>query len=195
MSYGQIYAQGTNQPEFVHFQVFDANYKADVEAGKMGEGNQKNGPFPGFGMAFIDDYIANGEVMSADTLDDLANQTEVPADAFKATVARYNELCDMGQDVDFGKQAARLTHIVDAPFYAIRRQPRLLCALGGLVINENMQVIDTDGNIIENLYACGNNSGNWFGGLEHPMVIPGMSLGRAAVTGHLVGLSTLGEKY
>lgn len=195
MSYGQIYAQGMNQPEAIHFQVFDANYKADVQAGKMGEGNQKNGPFPGFGMEFIDDFIANGEVLSADTLDELAEKMGVPADTFKATVARYNELVDAGKDTDFGKQAARLTAIKEAPFYAICRQPRLLCALGGLIINENMEVLDDDGAIIENLYACGNNSGGWFGGLEHPMVIPGMSLGRAVVTGHLAGLSALGETY
>lgn len=195
MSYGQIYAQAMNQPEFIHFQVFDANYKADVQAGKMGEGNQKNGPFPGFGMEFIDDYIASGDVLSADTLDELAGKMGVPAEAFAATVARYNELVDAGKDTDFGKQPARLTAVKEAPFYAICRQPRLLCALGGLIINDHMEVLDDEGAVIENLYACGNNSGNWFGGLEHPMVIPGMSLGRAAVTGHLAGLSALGEDY
>lgn len=195
MSYGQIYAQGMNQPEFIHFQVFDANYKADVQAGKMGEGNQKNGPFPGFGMEFIDEYIESGEVLSAGTLDELAEKMGVPADAFKATVARYNELAEMGRDVDFGKQAARLTFVKDAPFYAICRQPRLLCALGGLVINDRMEVLDEAQAPIPNLYACGNNSGDWFGGLEHPMVIPGMSLGRAVVTGHLAALSALGEEY
>ena len=195
MSYGQIYAQGMNQPQFIHFQVFDANYKADVQAGKMGQGNQKNGPFPGFGMEFIDEYIENGEVLSADTLEGLAEKMGVSADAFKATVERYNELNDLGEDLDFGKQAARLTYIKDAPFYAICRQPRLLCALGGLVINDHMEVLDEQHRPIPNLYACGNNSGDWFGGLEHPMVSPGMSLGRAVVTGHLAALSALGESY
>ena len=161
----------------------------------MGQGNQKNGPFPGFGMEFIDEYIENGEVLSADTLDELAEKMGVPADAFKATVERYNELNDLGEDLDFGKQAARLTYIKDAPFYAICRQPRLLCALGGLVINDRMEVLDEQRKPIPNLYACGNNSGDWFGGLEHPMVIPGMSLGRAVVTGHLAALSALGESY
>lgn len=31
--------------------------------------------------------------------------------------------------------------------------------------------------------------------LEHPMAIPGMSLGRAAVTGHLAARTALGETY
>ena len=184
-----------NQPDFIHFQVFDANYVADVQAGKMDEGNQKNGPFPGFGMEFIDEYIENGEVLSANTLEELAEKMGVPAETFKATVARYNELVDKGQDVDFGKQAARLTYVKDAPFYAICRQPRLLCALGGLAVNDRMEVLDEVQAPIPHLYACGNNSGEWFGGLEHPMVIPGMSLGRAVVTGHLAALSALGKDY
>ncbi|MDR2197192.1 MAG: FAD-dependent oxidoreductase [Coriobacteriales bacterium] len=194
-SYGQIYAQAMNQPEFMHYQVFDDNFAADVEAGKMGEGNNKNGPFPGFGMAFIQPQIEEGLVLSADTIEDLAAQMNVPADALVATVARYNELVELGVDEDFGKQAARLTAIVKAPFHAILRKPSLLCSLGGLVINENMEVLDDSGAVIPGLWAAGNNSGNWFGGLEHPMVIPGMSLGRAAVTGYLAGLSAAGVTY
>ena len=134
-------------------------------------------------------------MLSANTLEELAEKMGVPAETFKATVARYNELVDKGQDVDFGKQAARLTYVKDAPFYAICRQPRLLCALGGLVVNDRMEVLDEVQAPIPHLYACGNNSGEWFGGLEHPMVIPGMSLGRAVVTGHLAALSALGKDY
>ncbi|MDR2348749.1 MAG: FAD-dependent oxidoreductase [Bifidobacteriaceae bacterium] len=195
MSYGQIYAQAMNQPEFLHYQVFDDRFAADVAAGKMGEGNNKNGPFPGFGMEFIQPQIEEGLVLSADTIEDLAAQMEVPAEALVATVARYNELVDKGVDEDFGKQAARLTAITEAPYHAILRQPSLLCALGGLSINEHMEVLDPAGAAIPGLWAAGNNSGEWFGGLEHPMVIPGMSLGRAAVTGYLAGLSAAGVEY
>jgi fumarate reductase flavoprotein subunit len=195
MSYGQIYAQAMNQPEFLHYQVFDANFAADVEAGRMGEGNNKNGPFPGFGMAFIQPQIEEGLVLQGQTIAELAELMDVPTEALEKTVARYNELYDQGADLDFGKQAARLTAIKQAPFYAVLRQPSLLCALGGLVINENMEVLDDNGEVIKQLWAAGNNSGNWFGGLEHPMVIPGMSLGRAAVTGYLAGLAAAGVTF
>ncbi|MDR2454468.1 MAG: FAD-dependent oxidoreductase [Bifidobacteriaceae bacterium] len=194
-SYGQLYAQDMMQPDLIHYQVFDGNYAEDVLAGKMGQGNQKNGPFPGFGMAYIDDAIAKGYVYQGETIEELAAAMEVPAEALQATVARYNELVDLGQDLDFGKQADRLTAIVKPPFYAILRQACLLCALGGLVINDKMEVIDKQRNVIPGLYAAGNNSGNWFGGLEHPMVIPGMSLGRAVVTGYLAGLSATGQEF
>jgi fumarate reductase flavoprotein subunit len=194
-SYGQLYAQDMMQPDLIHYQVFDGNYVEDVLAGKMGQGNQKNGPFPGFGMAYIDDAIAKGYVYQGETVEELAAAMGVPADTLKATVGRYNELVDLGKDLDFGKQPTRLTAIVKPPFYAILRQACLLCALGGLVINDRMEVIDKERNVIPGLYACGNNSGNWFGGLEHPMIIPGMSLGRAVVTGYLAGLSATGQEF
>ena len=38
-------------------------------------------------MEFIDEYIENGEVLSADTLEGLAEKMGVSADAFKATVS------------------------------------------------------------------------------------------------------------
>jgi fumarate reductase flavoprotein subunit len=198
ISYGQIYAQAMNQPEFIHFQVFDDDYLDQVYAGRMGEGNQKTGlggGFAGYGMAFIQDAIDSGEIPSADTIEELAAKIEVPPETLAATVARYNEIFDLGVDEDFGKQAARITAIRKPPYYAIMRKPRLLCSLGGLVINDNMEVLDEAGEVIPGLWASGNNSGNWFGGLEHPMVMPGMSLARAAVTGYLAGLSAAGKTY
>ncbi len=191
-SYGQLYAQDMNQPGLVHWQVFDSKYKQEVEAGMMGQGNQKNGPFPGFGMAYIDDAIEKGYVLKADSIEELAELMEVPAENLTSTVERYNKMYDQGKDEDFAKQVGRLTSIREAPYYAILRQATLLCALGGLVINKDMEVIDMDHNPIPGLYACGNNSGNWFGGLEHPMVIPGMSLGRATTTGYLAGMAATG---
>lgn len=45
------------------------------------------------------DFIAYGE-----TLDELAEAMKVDAKTFKDTVDRYNELCEQGEDVDFGKR-------------------------------------------------------------------------------------------
>ena len=143
-------------------------------------------------MAYIDDAIEKGYVLKADSIEELAELMEVPAENLTSTVERYNKMYDQGKDEDFAKQVGRLTSIREAPYYAILRQATLLCALGGLVINKDMEVIDMDHNPIPGLYACGNNSGNWFGGLEHPMVIPGMSLGRATTTGYLAGMAATG---
>ena len=103
-----------------------------------------------------------------------------------------NELYDMGKDVDFGKKAEYLTPIRKAPFYAVARQAGVLCTLNGLLTDVDMRVIDADRNVIPGLYAVGNCQGGWFGGLEHQMMVPGMSLGRAATTGRVAAKRACG---
>lgn len=164
-----------------------------TDAPNIGQGMMKTEPV-GLTKDGIDACIKSGVIPTADTLEDLAGKMGVPADALVATVNRYNELAKGGKDLDYSKQAARLKPVEKAPFYAIKRRPGVLATLGGLTINENMQVLDTDGKVIPGLYAAGNNSGSYFGGLEHPMRIPGMSLGRASVTGRMAGIHAAAEQ-
>ena len=111
----------------------------------------------------------------------------VPADALTATVERYNELCDYDgkYEPDFGKSMICMTKIEKAPFYAILRAPHVLCALAGLEVDENYHVLDEKGEPIEGLWAAGNNSGDYFGGLYQLMGIGGMSNGRAFLSGRI----------
>jgi fumarate reductase flavoprotein subunit len=190
VAYGDLYAQDMNQPDFTHFQIFDDNF--DKDAPHMGKGMMRTEPV-GLSREAILAVVKTGAVPTADTLEELAGKIGVPADAFVATVKRYNELVQGGKDLDFGKQAGRLSAIVKPPFYAIKRRPGLLASLGGLKVNEKFQVLDTDGKVIPGLYAAGNNSGDYFGGLEHPMRIPGMSLGRASTTGRMAGINAAAE--
>ena len=187
--YGQIYAQDMNQPGLMHWQVFDGDFKE--QCGTIGSGMMRTEPFPGYGDQ-IEACGDEGLCKRADTLEELADQMGVPVDAFVATVERYNELYDMGKDVDFGKKAEYLTPIRKAPFYAVARQAGVLCTLNGLLTDVDMRVIDADRNVIPGLYAVGNCQGGWFGGLEHQMMVPGMSLGRAATTGRVAAKRACG---
>ncbi len=62
----------------------------------------------------------------------------------------------------------------------------LLCTLDGLRINTDMQVLDTDGNPIEGLYAAGDCSGGFFAH-NYPEYIVGVAVGRTLTEGYLVG--------
>lgn len=73
-------------------------------------------------------HIKDGKVVVADTLDELAQKMGVPVEAFKATVARYNELAAKGHDDDFGKRPELLTPIQKGPFYAGRLVSTLLAS-------------------------------------------------------------------
>ena len=59
--------------------------------------------------------------------------------------------------------------------------------LGGLVVDDSNRVLD-DGDLpIPGLYATGNVSGPFFGGIDYPMYFPGLSIGRAITTGYIAG--------
>lgn len=191
-SYGLLYAQDMWQPEYTHYQIFDGKYLEDYE--HMGKGMMRTEPPLDMDGGMVD-AVERGAALKADSLEELAEMMGVPTDAFLATVERYNELAELGEDLDYGKKAERLSTIVEAPFYGVKRVPGVLGILGGLTVNDKLEVLDKNRNVIPGLYACGNTSGSYFTGFEHPMRIPGMSLGRASTTGRLAGLSAAGEEF
>ena len=73
--------------------------------------------------------MEKGYLQKADTLEELAQKLELPVENFKASVARYNELCAAGVDEDFGKEAYRLSAIDTPPFYGAKVCGRLLATM------------------------------------------------------------------
>jgi len=142
----------------------------------------------------LDDALKNEQVITANTIEELAKKMDVPVATFKSTVARYNELARKGKDLDFGKHPDRLTTIEKPLFYACKMKVRYLVILGGLKINTRMQVLDADRNVIPGLYAAGNVSGSFFGGNHYPTTVPGLTHSRAWTFGRLAGLNAAAEK-
>ncbi len=58
-------------------------------------------------------------VVWANTLEELADQMDIPRRTPLETVARYNQLCAKGHDDDFLKPATHMIPIQSGPFYAI----------------------------------------------------------------------------
>ena len=131
--------------------------------------------------------------MKADSLEELAGMMGVPKDDFLKTVERYNALVDKGEDEDFGKNPdyLKISKIEKAPFYAIKRVPGVLTILGGLHVNQGLQVLDLEEQPIEGLYAAGNVSGNFFGN-DYPLWLGAASCGRAATFGRYAAKSMMG---
>ena len=113
---------------------------------------------------------------------------DLSVDAIVASIDRYNELCALGRDEDYGKDAKYLVEINGGPYYAIPRGSNKLPAiLGGLVVNENHQCLNENFEPIQGLFAVGNASGQFFGGVDYPMDIEGLSIGRAITSGYVCG--------
>ena len=121
----------------------------------------------------------------ADTLEELAQKMGVPAENLKATVARYNALCEQGDDTDFGKRAELLTSITEPPFYVLKWGCSLLDVFGGALTDSSMRVLDPEYEPIPGLYAVGNAAGGFYG-VDYPLLLNGNSFGRALTWGLLV---------
>ena len=140
----------------------------------------------------MEGYVESGYIVKADTVEELAEGLGMDADALAATVARYNELVAAGVDDDFGKDAYRLSAIDEPPFYGMQMGGLALCTLDGVVVNDDYQVLDLDGEPIAGLYSVGVDSGCCYAH-TYPNFGAGTNAGRSATAGMLVG-KALAEK-
>lgn len=104
-----------------------------------------------------------GTLYYADTIEDLAKKTGLPAKELKETVDTYNKAVDTKKD-PFGRAETVLVNkIIKAPFYAGRVTMKRHHTMGGVIINKDAQVIDRHGNVIPGLYAAGEVTGGIHG--------------------------------
>ncbi|MCC8046604.1 MAG: FAD-dependent oxidoreductase [Clostridiales bacterium] len=178
------------QPNHTYCDIFDANNEQYAEQfDEVGccrlfafpNGALSNMTYD-YVWSSIETLIENGYVQKADTLEELAEKLNIPADTFVATVERYNEMCANGEDTDYGKEAHRLTPVDTAPFYGVRTGAWHLTTLNGCRINTDMQVIREDGTAIEGLYATGDCSGGFFS-QTYPNLFTGLACGRTMTFG------------
>jgi len=107
---------------------------------------------------------------------------KMPLKYLEETVRRYNAAAAKGVDEDFEKPVLHPINI--PPFYAASAGIRVLDSYGGLRINGRAQVLDTQGRVIQGLYAGGEASG---GGWQH-------GIGRASVHGYIAGTNAAQER-
>ncbi|MGT2910745.1 oxidoreductase [Streptococcus cameli] len=103
---------------------------------------------------------ANGSktpfLFHAETLEELADLAGMDTNALANTVARFNEAVEKGVDEDFGRPSMFLqVPVGDGPYYMIEQKPRFATTMGGLVVDDKLQVHNTKGDVIKGLYAAG----------------------------------------
>lgn len=162
------------------YAIFKGTY---VEPEKEeGEGDAGGGP-----MTAVE-FIAD------DTLEGLASQLGLTGDAatnFIETIANYNAYCEAGADQEFGRDAAVLFPVKEAPFYACTFDPVLgetMVTCGGIITDGEQNALDENFEPISGLYVSGNDCGRRFG-YEYITPIPGCSLGMAITLGRECGKS------
>ena len=112
-------------------------------------------------------YIKNGLTVQADTYEELAKLMGLEGEAidnFVQTMDTWNKAVAAGEDAEFGRNNGMDEDLSTAPFYAIKIAPGIHHTMGGIKIDTEAEVIDTEGNVIEGLYAAGETTGGVHGG-------------------------------
>lgn len=159
-----------NKANYVLFDqaIFDQFFGKDDDAKKM----------------FQDGLASNdgNSLFQADTVEDLAGKFDLDADALKATVDHYNELCKAGADTDFGKAADLMVPVETAPLYMAKLSYSYFFSVGGIATDKKRRVLDGDMNPIEGLYAIGND-GNMLYRNVYTINMPGTAFGNQVNSG------------
>ena len=146
------------------FSQFDANFAAAVEGGCT-------------------------SIASADTLEELAEKLGIDPEGLKATVEEYNQICADGHD-PLGKSAEYLQPIETAPFYGAQYFPSSYGTLGGIKVDEELQVFDTNDQVIKGLYSSGTDSCTVYGD-SYMFLLPGNTMGYSINTGRFAAESAI----
>ncbi|KLI10135.1 3-ketosteroid-delta-1-dehydrogenase [Mycolicibacterium conceptionense] len=189
--YGQGPGPGENIPAWL---IFDQQYRDRfIFAGLQP------------GQRIPKKWLESGVIVKADTLEELAAKTGLPADAFAATIDRFNGFARSGVDEDFhrgesaydryygdptNKPNPNLGEIKHGPFYAAKMVPGDLGTKGGIRTDVKARALRDDNSVIEGLYAAGNVSSPVMG---HTYPGPGGTIGPAMTFGYLAALDIAGK--
>ena len=117
------------------------------------------------------EWINNGWIKKAESIEALAQQIGVDEQALADSVRRFNAHAINGQDPDFGRGESQYNKVLGdpgnkpnpalgpietGPFYATEIYPGDVGTIGGVVTNEHAQVVDQSDDPIPGLYAAGN---------------------------------------
>ncbi len=173
--YGQYCLQ---QPQLIAFQIFDAKVRG-----------------------LIEDYYLTGRCTEAKSIRELAEALEIDADQLLQTVEEFNAATPEPKDFDPAHKDGNSTvgiappksnwsqKIDTSPYTAYSVWCGITFTYGGIRVNRQSQVINTEGEIIPGLYACG----EIVGGLFYHNYPGGTGLTRGAVMGRIAGYQAAQE--
>lgn len=145
----------SQQPEKAAFLIADANY-ADMNT--------------------INQKIEKGYVKQYDTIEALAGDNGIDAEQLQKTIDAYNQAADAGEAIpalEYELAAAKATKVETAPFYIEKVTLRTFGTIPGIEVNDNCQVLDGEGQVVEGLYA----SGELIAGNAFTRQYPGVGIG------------------
>ena len=177
-----------NQPGGIVWSVWDSRWESRLPPAEyLGEG-----VFATNTQQQLEKDLTEGITLKAATIEELAGKTNIPLDGLQSTIARYNELCKGGKDVDYLKSPAWMARIDTPPYYAARIGASICGTTGGVKINDKLQALDKDAMVIPGLYATGDAAGS-FVGYNLVYTFAGIGAGPALTHGYVAAKNALRE--
>ena len=125
--------------------------------------------------------LSNGIIFEGKDAAELAGKLGIDGTALQNTIDAFNEDIKDGTDDAFGR--SENLNEISGTLYGYRFGVGAHYFMGGVLINEKTQVIDTEGNPIEGLYAAGEVTGGFHGTFR----VDGSGLGDSFTFGRIAG--------
>ena len=139
----------------------------------------------------FDEVVEAGKVVGSETLEDLAETLDLPADALAKTIEATNRAARGEAPDPFGREEF-LGGPIEPPFYGVHVRGALFHTQGGLHVDTRARVLRSDGQHISGLYAGGGTavgvSGSGYRGYSS-----GNGLLAATVLGKVAGEAASGD--
>jgi succinate dehydrogenase/fumarate reductase flavoprotein subunit len=189
-----MYASHKTVPTMPAYLICEANFVKQYGLGNV---------YPG--TTNLKRFEADGYLLTAPTLEALALKLKIPSENLTATVSRYNAMAVQGKDLDFGKGDSELNRfngdptqmpnpclrpIAHGPFVAMEVWPAEIGTSTGLMTNADAQVLDSQGQVRDGLYAVGNDMASIMMG-TYPG--PGTTLGPGLTFGYRAAMHAAGK--
>lgn len=131
----------------------------------------------------IEGLLPNEEIAVGNSIEELAEAMQVPAESLVSTIDAFNSGVASGKDA-FKKEKETLVAVNKGPFYAFKYYPRTMGTFGGVKVDEEYRVLKEDGTVIPNLYA-GGEAANRF--IYNQVYMSGSAVQYALTSGRLSG--------
>ncbi len=186
----------SRQPDKTCYALIDSRIKQELERGERPIGGIEDdlGEKGAWRKELEQDFIKEkkeGYAGVADSWKEIAEYTGAEARTLEATIEQYNHYCDRGYDPDFLKDRSYLLPLRQPPFYAIMGRQGFDTTLGGIRIDEKMQVLDKNNCPMPGLYAAGDNASG-YESVNYNHRYPGSALSFALVSGWNAGINAAG---
>lgn len=133
--------------------------------------------------------VEAGTAFKGATAAELADAAGMNAEELEDSISRYNTMVAQGKDTDYNKASSSLKFSVEeGNLYAFDCRAVYLGTIGGVKVDEHLQVVDGDYKAIPGLYAAGTNAGGYYNGLGYPPY-EGLACGFAWTSGRIAGES------